>query len=788
MPNKLSQFWQELKRRKVLAFLVGYVAACAAIIEFMRNASETFSLPEQTIRLLYPLSAIGIPVAILLPWIINRKKPKESEPAHALQEGSRENEEKKLNHNLPAQLTSFIGRKKEMQVVKEHITEHRLVTITGAGGCGKTRLAIEVLGQLVLDFKDGVWFVDLSPISDEDLVVKEIMEVLKISEVPNQTFEETLLERIKQKNLLIILDNCEHLLKAAADISRRLIETAPDIKVLATSREVLGINGEKVWRVPSLTLLDPKAIINLDSVTESEAVLLFHDRARLNNPEFKLEADNIAEVVTICNKVDGIPLAVELVASRIRHMNPRVIVERFADRFDQLSSADPGISKRQQTLQSTIEWSYNLLSEEEKILFNRLSVFKGGFDLMAVEDVCANERLPDERILDLLSQLVDKSMIQTVFLPEQQMRYKLLETLQLFASNLLVEMGEEAQIRKKHLEYYTRLARQAYDERVSSNAKWVAKIRLEHNNMLAALGWGELQETELYSQLAANLSWFWARSNDYAMAIDILEKVIASKINDRETLARLNGGYGQLLGTAMDFQKSLNLFNDGLSLWRELGNKKEEALTLGSISDLLYGMGDNEGGLKYGKESYALAVELNDPSVEASCMTILAFGFVAFKNTEEARLMCRKVLQMSKEWENLQMEFVAHHMLGDCALMDGIYEEAEREYGEGVRTTLKSGDMAYTYTDMCGVAMGLAGQGRYAKALRVNAAATSKAKSFGSWIPEDVPLVFWHELVIKLIVGTRETLGEELTKKYEEEGRAMSFDEAVKYTLDFDKD
>jgi tetratricopeptide (TPR) repeat protein len=429
-----------------------------------------------------------------------------------------------------------------------------------------------------------------------------------------------------------------------------------------------------------------------------------------------------------------------------------------------------------------------LLNAEEKVLFNRLSVFKGGFDLLAVEDVCANELLPGERILDLLSQLADKSMIQTVFLPGQQMRYKLLETLQIYASNLLVEKGEGDQIRKKHLEYFTRIARQAYDERMSSNVKWVEKIRLEHNNMLAALGWAELHVPALYAELAANLSWFWARSNDYAMAIEILEKVIASNIDNRETQARLDGGYGILLVTAMDFQKSLNLLQEGLSLWRELGNKKEEALTLGSISDLLYGMGDNEGGLKYGKESYALAVELNDPGVELSCLTIFSFGLVAFKKTEEARPMCRKLLQMAKELENAYVEFVAHHMLGDCALMDGIYKEAEREYGEGVRTTLKSGDMAYTFTDMCGVAMGLAGQGRYTKALRVNAAATSKAKSFGSWIPEDVPLVFWHELVIKLIVGTRETLGEELTKKYEEEGRAMSFDEAVKYTLDFDKD
>ncbi|MEN8193959.1 MAG: NB-ARC domain-containing protein [Bacteroidota bacterium] len=787
MSNKLSQFWQELKRRKVIYFLIGYVAASFAIIEFFDITKDTFAIPQNTLKLLYVLAAIGLPVVIILPWIINRKKTKESEQDPALQ-ASPEKEEKKPLHNLPAQLTSFIGREKEMQVVKEFITEHRLVTLTGSGGCGKTRLAIELATQLISDFKDGIWFVDLSPISDENLVVKEIMEVLKIAEVANQTFEETLIGRIKEKNLLIILDNCEHLLKASADITRSLMQSVPNIKVLATSREALGMIGEKVWRIPSLTLLDPKAIINLESVKESEAVLLFNDRARLNNPEFELEIENITEVVTICNKVDGIPLAVELVASRTRHMNPKVILERFADRLDQLSSADSGKSKRQQTLQSTIEWSYNLLSEEETALFNRLSVFMGGFDLMAVEEVCVNEHLPREKILDLLSHLVDRSMIQRVYQPDQQMRYRLLETLQRFASNILVEKGEAAETRKRHIEYFIRIAEQAYDERMTSQAKWVYKIRLEHNNMLAALGWAELHDPDTFSVLAANLSWYWGRSNDYSMAIEILEKVITSEIGDREIRARLDTGYGSLLATAGDLQKALNLLKHGLSLWRELENKKEEALILAALSDLVYGMGDNEGGLKYANEGYAVAIELNDPGVELFCMTMVSYGFVAFKNTEEARPMCRKVLKMAEELENLYMIFVAHHMLGDCELIDGLYNESEREYGEGVKTTLKSGDTAYTCVDMCGVAMSLAGQGRYTKALRINAAATSKAKSFGSWIPEDIPIVFWHELVIQLIAGTREKLGEELTQKYEEEGRSMSFEEAVEYALDFEKD
>jgi tetratricopeptide (TPR) repeat protein len=250
----------------------------------------------------------------------------------------------------------------------------------------------------------------------------------------------------------------------------------------------------------------------------------------------------------------------------------------------------------------------------------------------------------------------------------------------------------------------------------------------------------------------------------------------------------LNTGYGALHSTTGEFQKSLDLFKYGLSLWQELKNKKEEALMLASLSDLLHGMGDDEAGMKYSRESYELAVQLNDPVVELNSMIVVTFGLVCAKNTSEARPMIKKALKMAVELENLYLIFVTHHMLGDCALMDGIYIESEREYGMGLETTLKYGDTSYTCTEILGVAMSVAGQGRYAKALRLNATATRAAVSFGSWIPEEIPIVFWHEMVVKLIHGTREKLGEELTNQYEEQGRAMSFDEAVKYALNFDID
>ena len=303
---KSFRFWDELKRRKVLPFLIGYFAACFAIIEFLDISSARFDISDKTFDLLYIIAAAGLPVVIILPWFINRARTvselveSKHEPNRGLE--SRRLKSKKAPHNLPAQLTTFIGREKETEAIGGLIKQHRIITISGSGGCGKTRLACEVAGSLIEEFYDGIWFVDLAPILSEELVAKEISEILKIQEEPGREFIDTLIDRIKDRNLMIILDNCEHLIGVCSSVTWKLIQSVPGLKILSTSREPLNIKGEKVWRIPSLTLLDPKAIINLESALNSEAVQLFIDRAQLNNPDFELVAENVLEVVTICNK------------------------------------------------------------------------------------------------------------------------------------------------------------------------------------------------------------------------------------------------------------------------------------------------------------------------------------------------------------------------------------------------------------------------------------------------------------------------------------------------------
>jgi len=570
MLNKLSQFWQELKRRKVLAFLIGYVAACFAIIEFFDITSDNFTIPGNTIKLLYILAAIGIPLVIILPWFINRKHKQDQSVASAEEIKSPNKHEEKLLHNLPVQLTTFIGREMEMQSVQDLISQHRLVTLTGAGGCGKSRLAIEVATILLQDFNDGIWFVDLAPITLEDLVVKEIMEVLKIKEAPVRPRMDTLIDQIKDKNMLLILDNCEHLIMACTEVAGKLLQSVPGLKILATSREALCVQGVQVWRVPSLTLIDPKGIIDVEHAKESEAVLLFNDRARLNNPEFELETGNVQEVVTICSKLDGIPLAVELVASRVRNMSSRMILERFSDRFDQLASSDPSTSKRQQTLQATIEWSYNLLTESEKTLFLRLAVFAGGFDLEAVEEICADVKLPEEDIMDTLSHLVDRSLVFTQKRADQSLRYNRLETLRQFAWKELQLQKEEITTRQRHLEYYINLSKHAYSEQFESQLKWVEKLEQEHDNLVAALNWSITESTEQFILLVGYLGWFWYVHAHILLGGDYLEKAILADTKKSEAYARVLSGLGKILWYGTDQTRPVKILKESLSIWRKM--------------------------------------------------------------------------------------------------------------------------------------------------------------------------------------------------------------------------
>ncbi len=692
-------------------------------------------------------------------------------------------------HNLPVMVTSFINRKVEMETVTGLLIGHRMVSLTGTGGCGKTRLACEVAERMEKNFSDGVWFVNLAPVETGDMVEKEVAETLEVQEIPGHDLMDTVVDKTSGKQMLIILDNCEHVVKEAAEVAGRLVRSGNGIRILATSRTALNIRGEKACRVPSLSLPDPDKILHAGQATGSEAVQLFADRAKLSDTRFELTDSNFCDVAAICKKTDGIPLAIELVASHTRYMDPVTLLERLSSRFSALSSPDPGTIKRHKTVKASIDWSYDLLKRDEKELFRRLSAFSGNFDLSAAEKICYCKSLLREQILDLLAGLLDRSMINTIRDKDQKMRYYLLETLRQYGAELLTEK-EAGKLRKRHYDYYRDLAEQAWRERLIRQSAWMNRIRLEHDNLLAALNWSEHSNPDLFAGMAAALSWFWVKSNNLKLAKKTLEKVISGKNGGNEVQARALRSYAWVTGATnvKNIVKSIQLMEKSRNIWHRINNKNEEVIALSDLAIFYYGNGDDKTGLAYAEQAYKLAQIENDPGVLLYSMFPLSQGRTNMKQFSDARAMAAKILKTGKEMGNLFAQFIGHHNRADCALMQGKFHESEKQYVKGLGIVTKFGDMHYTFIELTGVAMSLAGQGRYKKALQLTGAVKELTKTLGMGSPEDMKLSFWQEMVKKHLTGTRQKLGDRKAGKYRDQGRNMSLEETIRYAMDIEKD
>jgi predicted ATPase/DNA-binding CsgD family transcriptional regulator len=413
-------------------------------------------------------------------------------------------------NNLPVQLTSFVGREAEMGQLRALLVECRLVTVTGSGGCGKTRLALQVAADLVETYPEGVWLVDLAPVVDPDLVAASVAAAMQIREVPMQDFTETLKRQLRDQRLLLVLDNCEHLVSSCAAVAEALLTSCPGVTILATSREPLAVRGETTWRVPSLSVPAERARPPIEDVTQYEAVRLFVDRALKANPGFAVTPGNAAAVAEICRRIDGIPLAIELAAARASAFTVEQIAGALEDRFVLLTRGSRTALPRQRTLESSVDWSYALLEEDERTLLRRLSVFAGGFDLDATEDVCSGDGLDRDRVVPLLGQLVDRSLVQ-VDGGGSRGRYRLLETIRLYARRKAVDSGELTSVRTRHLDHYLALAEEAEPEIEGPGLRtWAARLEADYDNLRAAMEWSlESRQVEKALRLPGAQLLFW---------------------------------------------------------------------------------------------------------------------------------------------------------------------------------------------------------------------------------------------------------------------------------------
>jgi predicted ATPase/DNA-binding SARP family transcriptional activator len=451
-------------------------------------------------------------------------------------------------HNLPFRLSTFIGREKEIDQVLKLVRETRLLTLTGAGGVGKTSLAVQAAIYLIsairagAAFPDGIWLVDLASLNNPLLVPETCAQRLELSVMAGSSAKDGLLAFLEHKRLLLILDNCEHLVDACARLSDTLLERCPALTILATSREPFGLPGETTFRLPTLAVPAAGPLPPLEALAQVESVQLFIERAGKVAPGFSLTLTNAGSIVKIGRRLDGIPLAIELAAARVRMMTTEQIADRLNDAFHVLTSGSHAVLPRQQTLKATIDWSYNLLTVQERVLLQRLSVFTGGWTMEAAEAVCGDGgkaytglevQVEPEEVLDLLGKLIDKSLVQ-VETSEAKTRYRLLETIRQYGRERLLEAGSPSAVRNRHLTYYAELTREAErNMHGKGQLEWLERLEEELDNLRTAMEWSRAEKIEKGLQIAADLMWFWHTRGLFFEGMEWAENLLSTEVQGR---------------------------------------------------------------------------------------------------------------------------------------------------------------------------------------------------------------------------------------------------------------
>ena len=509
---------------------------------------------------------------------------------------------------LPLQLTSFVGRAREVREVRALLGRTRLLTLTGSGGVGKTRLALEAAAGVVDDYPDGLWYVDLAPLADPVLVAPAVGYAGGVAEQAGVPAEVTLTEVLGDRRILLLLDNCEHLVESCARLADALLRVCSGLRILATSRELLGTSGEVTWPVPALTLPPANVLPTPEALGQSEAVRLFAERATAARPDFELTDANGAAVARICCRLDGVPLALELAAARLRALSPEQIATRLDDRFRLLTGGNRAALPRHQTLAAAVTWSYDLLGEAERVLFRRLSVFAGGWTIEAAEAVCGSpsgdgSQPAPEPALDTLARLVDRSLV----LADEAggaVRYRFLETIRRYAHERLLEgSGEEGVARRAHALYFLALAETAEPRLYEADAPtWLTRLTSEHDNLRAALRWAlDAEQTEFALRLGASLYRFWRQRGYVGEARKWLAEVLhASTHVGREdkavqiARARALNAAGVLARDAGDYAEARPLQVESVALFEVLGEDERLANAQQNLGQLLFRLGERE--------------------------------------------------------------------------------------------------------------------------------------------------------------------------------------------------
>jgi predicted ATPase/class 3 adenylate cyclase len=690
-----------------------------------------------------------------------------------------------LPNNLSQQVTSFIGREKEIEAVKSLLGKTRLLTLTGSGGCGKTRLGLQVAAEVLDQFPEGAWLVELAPLAIASLVPQTVANSLGVTEEAGKPILQTLTEQLKTRRLLLLLDNCEHLLDACAHLADALLRLCPNVKILTTSREGLGIAGETTYRVPSLSLPDPKRDTTPEQIGTYESVRLFIERACAAQPAFSVTNQNAPALAAMCRRLDGIPLAIELAAARARSLSVEEINSKLDQRFRLLTGGSRTALPRQQTLRSLIDWSYDLLSDPEKSLLQRVSVFAGGWTLESAEQVCSSsgDGIEDWEVLDLLTGLADKSLVGF----EQRdgkTRYGLLETVRQYGRDRLLESGENEAIRARHRDHFLSLAEQAEPELTGSNqVAWMERLEVEHDNLRAALEWSAREPggAEAGLRISGAISRFWIIRGHLSEGRMHLERALGREDPQSRTKERakaLNGA-GNILRWQGDYVAARTPFEESLEIRREIGDQLGVARSLGNLGLVSHMHGDYTTAQSLSEESLAISRKLGDRwGIALTLGNLGEYSYYAGAYAA-ARAFQEEALAIQRELNDQWGIANALKNLGDVAQEQGEYAAARAFQQESLTVFKELGDRWGIAEVLHGLGVAAGGQGHADRAARLWGAAEAIREANSTPMDPDE-----HRKHTLRVAAARESMGNKAFSAAWNEGRSMSMEKAIAYALE----
>jgi predicted ATPase/DNA-binding CsgD family transcriptional regulator len=597
---------------------------------------------------------------------------------------------------LPVQLTACIGREQDVDALVGLLGTTHLLTLTGAPGVGKTRLALEVAGSLGDAFPDGVWLIELAPLADPVLVPQAVATTLGVREQPHRSALDTLAAAVRTRRLLVLLDNCEHLVDACAGLADRLLQACPGLVILATSREPLGVAGETAWRVPSLALPEvdgpgPSGPADGSPLGECAAVRLFVERARAARPTFALTEPYALPVARICRRLDGIPLAIELAAARVSALSVEQIADRLDDQFRVLTGGNRTALPRQRTLRAAVDWSYDLLSDAERALLRRQAVFAGGWSLEAAEAICAGDEIEPFEVLDLLQRLVDRSLVAAEAHADGSTRYHMLEMLQQYALDRLAEGDEAESVRRRHAAHFLALAEQAEPElRGPHERAWMDRLDAESENMRAALRWViDRGQAEHALRLGSALWRFWTQRGYLGEGLAWLEQALAlaaasgdASVALLRARARALNGAGNLAAVRGEHAREAAFLEESLALRRRLGDTAGEAIALLNLGTAARNLGDSAIAYARYNESLRLFRSLGDTVNAATSLLNLGRLRHDEGDQERAAALYGESLALFQTVGSERGVAIVMNRLGELARNRGDLAAAERLHGD----------------------------------------------------------------------------------------------------------